>query len=360
MKHQHPFSPDVTADEFRSRKSQAGYLKAIKIERHQVVTTPDFGSSENFLKEENKGKNRYEDIPCWDRTRVTVTPGKDNSDYIHANYVDSFGSPKKFIATQGPLKETIEEFWQMAWDQKSYIILMLTKLRVSEVEKCVPYWRDDKEYTLFTRTGKFLISMITGWPDFKTPTNSLSFIKLVLAVNLERQRPLREAVNGPVPGPIIVHCSTGNGRTGTFCSVDSCLYQLVKTETVSVPGTVMKIRSQRHTSVLAPEQYVCINSVLHYFLQMCDQYPNLRDEISAHKVQSMNGSDFLSFMDQPDVLARINEEYRSIISMDQKEFKNAGCLPFARCLQRQVKLSSNEKIHNASFVDGYHTKRKYI
>ncbi|KAJ8881291.1 hypothetical protein PR048_017771 [Dryococelus australis] len=352
-----------------------GYLEAIKLEYYQVVTTLDFGSFENFFEEENEGKNRYEDIPCWDRTRVTVTPGKDNSDYIHANYVDSFGSPKKFIATQGPLKETIEEFWQMAWDQNSYIIVMLTDFQVSGVEKCARYWGIDKDHALFTCTGKFLVSIISetkesgyvesaGWPDFKTPTNSLLFINFILAVNSERQRLLREAVNGLVPGPIIVHCSSVTGRTGTFCAVDTCIYQLVKTETVSVPGTVMKIRSQRYSSVVAPEQYrhsfFWAPILRTYGLPVLDTLAQHNDDLTLvlpHHSPEVDSCRVHRRL-RADELLRVREAIDKTKNKKRNRYSDVPCWDVSRVVL--YKTYDGSDYINASYMAGYDNSKKFI
>lgn len=115
-------------------------LKSIQFEYYRVVTQPEFRTCEHLKKKENKNKNRYEQIRCWDETRVKTTPKNNDTDYIHANYVDSFGTPMKYVATQGPMKETIGQFWQMVWEQNSRIIVMLSELRVAGREKCASYW----------------------------------------------------------------------------------------------------------------------------------------------------------------------------------------------------------------------------
>ncbi|CAH2088479.1 unnamed protein product [Euphydryas editha] len=119
----------ISVKEFKRHLQESDFLEAIQLEHYQIVAQQHFGSFEHFSKLENCSKNRYNDILCWDETRVKITPKKEDTDYIHANYVDSFEIPKKYVATQGPLEKTVEHFWQLIWEQNSCIIVMLTKLQ---------------------------------------------------------------------------------------------------------------------------------------------------------------------------------------------------------------------------------------
>lgn len=292
------FAP-MSADEFRKRAKESDFLETIQFEHYQIVAQSHFGSFDHYSKQENNKKNRYDDIICWDATRVRITPKKGNTDYIHANYVDCFEIPKKYVAIQGPLEETIEQFWQLIWEQNSRIIVMLTELQVAGKEKCAPYWHayDNKQQIFradelsirtvseskesgYVETTFDVSNCITGdsrlikhymylnWPDCGVPSSWESFMQLICNVDEERKKLLAEMTDGPALGPIIVHCSAGVGRTGVFCAVDSCVYQLVKTETVSVPETVLKIRQQRYSSVSATEQYVFVYKILYEFAQL--------------------------------------------------------------------------------------------
>lgn len=306
------FAP-LCEEEFKRRKNQPGYLEAVQFEHYQIATQQQLGPFKHFLKKENKRKNRYRDILCWDETRVKITPQKDDTDYIHANYVDSFGIPKKYVATQGPLEKTIEQFWQMIWEQNSRIIVMLTELCIAGKEKCAPYWYTHESEQQTFKTGEFSIKTVneerksgyvetifdvchctTGerkqikhylysdWPDHGVPSKCHSFMKLILTVNKERQQLLTEMADGLAPGPIIVHCSAGVGRTGTFCAVDSCLHQLAKTRTISVPETLLKIRKQRYFSLMVPEQYIYVHTVIHEFIRLFEKCPDIRDLFCAY------------------------------------------------------------------------------
>ncbi|CAG4969543.1 unnamed protein product [Colias eurytheme] len=136
----------ISIKEFERRAQESDFLEAIQIEHYQIVAKPHFGSFEHFSKQENFSKNRYDDIICWDKTHVKITPKKEDTDYIHANYVDSFEMPKKYVATQGPLEKTVNQFWQLIREQNSRIIVMLTELKNAGKENCARYWYpyDDK------------------------------------------------------------------------------------------------------------------------------------------------------------------------------------------------------------------------
>ena len=79
----------------------------------------------------NQMKNRYVGLYPYDNTRVKLTlrPGIDGSDYINANYVESFLQKGRFIATQAPLEHTLEDFWRMIWERNCQTIVMLSKER---------------------------------------------------------------------------------------------------------------------------------------------------------------------------------------------------------------------------------------
>ena len=79
----------------------------------------------------NQMKNRYVGLYPYDSTRVKLTlrSGIDGSDYINANYVESFLQKGRFIATQAPLEHTFEDFWRMIWEQNCQTIVMVSKER---------------------------------------------------------------------------------------------------------------------------------------------------------------------------------------------------------------------------------------
>uniref|UniRef100_A0A673FQR8 Receptor-type tyrosine-protein phosphatase O-like n=1 Tax=Sinocyclocheilus rhinocerous TaxID=307959 RepID=A0A673FQR8_9TELE len=228
----------------------------------------------------NRPKNRYTNILPYDFSRVKLISlhNDEGSDYINANYIPGYNSTHEFIATQGPLPETRNDFWKMVLQQKSHIVVMLTQCNERRRVKCDHYWpfteepvaygeitvemlseTDSPEWTVRNfrlgyadETQDVLHFNYTSWPDHGVPTvnaieSILQFIQIV------RQQVSR------TKGPIVVHCSAGVGRTGTFIALDRLMQHIQEHEYVDVLGLVSDMRSHRLSMVQTEEQYVFIH-----------------------------------------------------------------------------------------------------
>ncbi|RLV90958.1 hypothetical protein DV515_00014267 [Chloebia gouldiae] len=154
----------------------------------------------------NKFKNRLVNIMPYETTRVCLQPirGVEGSDYINASFIDGYRQQRAYIATQGPLAETTEDFWRMLWENNSTIVVMLTKLR--------EMGRDGQSRTV--RQFQF-----TDWPEQGVPKSGEGFIDFIGQVHKTKEQFGQD-------GPISVHCSAGVGRTGVFITLSIVLERM--------------------------------------------------------------------------------------------------------------------------------------
>ncbi|NXY02105.1 PTPRJ phosphatase, partial [Pteruthius melanotis] len=229
---------------------------------------------------ENRGKNRYNNVLAYDISRVKLSNQSSGAgDYINANYMPGYNSKKAFIAAQGPLPNTIEDFWRMIWEKSIYSIVMLTKCMEQARTKCEQYWPDKQPKSY----GDIIVTMVsevvlpewtirdftieksntpeshmvrqfhfTSWPDHGVPETTdllINFRHLVHEYNSQN----------PMDSPTLVHCSAGVGRTGTFIAIDRLIQQMEMENTVDVYGVVYDLRMHRPLMVQTEDQYVFLN-----------------------------------------------------------------------------------------------------
>uniref|UniRef100_A0A3Q4MZL1 Protein tyrosine phosphatase receptor type O n=1 Tax=Neolamprologus brichardi TaxID=32507 RepID=A0A3Q4MZL1_NEOBR len=228
----------------------------------------------------NRPKNRYTNILPYDFSRVKLISmhNDEGSDYINANYIPGYRHNKEYIATQGPLPETRNDFWKMVLQQKSPIIVMLTQCSERRRVKCDHYWPFNEDPVMYGEVSVELLSEsespewiirkfrlgyadesqdvlhlnYTSWPDHGVPT--VNAIESILQfVHIVRQQANR------TKDPIIVHCSAGVGRTGTFIALDRLMQHIREHEYVDILGMVSEMRSHRLSMVQTEEQYVFIH-----------------------------------------------------------------------------------------------------
>uniref|UniRef100_A0A8C8LTC9 Receptor-type tyrosine-protein phosphatase C n=1 Tax=Oncorhynchus tshawytscha TaxID=74940 RepID=A0A8C8LTC9_ONCTS len=233
----------------------------------------------------NQPKNRYVDILPYDYNRVQLTSGNGETgcDYINASFIDGFKESKKYIAAQGPKEETVGDFWRMVWEQQSSIIVMVTRCEESNRNKCAQYWPSpEREVEIFegfvvklnreehcpdyiirhlSLTNKREKSaerevthiQFTSWPDHGVPGEPHLLLKLRRRVN---------AFKNLFSGPIVIHCSAGVGRTGTYMGIDAMMEGLEAEGRVDIYGYVVKLRRQRCLMVQVEAQYILIHQAL--------------------------------------------------------------------------------------------------
>uniref|UniRef100_A0A8C1R163 protein-tyrosine-phosphatase n=1 Tax=Cyprinus carpio TaxID=7962 RepID=A0A8C1R163_CYPCA len=246
---------------------------------------------------ENRGKNRYNNILPYDSTRVKLSYVDDDScsDYINASYIPGNNFRREYIATQGPLPGTKDDFWKMVWEQNVHNIVMVTQCVEKGRVKCDHYWPFDQESLYY---GDLVVQMqsesvlpewtirefkicneeqlsysrvvrqfhYTVWPDHGVPEITQSLIQFV--------RTVRDYINRtPFSGATVVHCSAGVGRTGTFIALDRVLQQLDTRDAVDIYSVVFDLRLHRTHMVQTECQYS--------YLYQC-----VRDVLRARKLRS--------------------------------------------------------------------------
>uniref|UniRef100_UPI003AAA6301 receptor-type tyrosine-protein phosphatase R-like n=1 Tax=Centroberyx gerrardi TaxID=166262 RepID=UPI003AAA6301 len=227
-------------------------------------------------------KNRYKTILPNPHSRVILRSKSSNdplSSYINANYIRGYlGDERAYIATQGPMVNTVNDFWLMAWQEETPVIVMITKLKEKN-EKCVLYWperrgiygkvevlvnsiRECEHYTTRSLTLKcgnqtrgLQHYWYTSWPDHKTPDSALPLLQLMNDVETDR----RDAAAG---GPVTVHCSAGIGRTGCFIATTIGCRQLQLEGAVDVLSIVCQLRADRGGMIQTGEQYEFVHHAL--------------------------------------------------------------------------------------------------
>ncbi|XP_050528950.1 tyrosine-protein phosphatase 10D-like isoform X1 [Daktulosphaira vitifoliae] len=268
----------------------------------------------------NRPKNRFTNILPYDHSRFKLQPVDDEegSDYINANYVPGHNSVREFIVTQGPLHSTRDDFWRMCWESGTRSIVMLTRCVEKGREKCDHYWPYDTQPTYYgggdggdggicvtllndTHYADYVITEFmvcrndqkrvirhfhfTTWPDFGVPSPPQTLCRFV--------RAFRDRINGGSAGmnpseqssqhrwPVIVHCSAGVGRSGTFIALDRVLQSIqdphrpgtflpphvVALKYVDVYGIVYAMRKERVWMVQTEQQYICIHQCVVSVLQ---------------------------------------------------------------------------------------------
>ncbi|XP_019717482.1 receptor-type tyrosine-protein phosphatase delta-like isoform X14 [Hippocampus comes] len=235
----------------------------------------------------NKFKNRLVNIMPYETTRVPLQPirGVEGSDYINASFIDGYRQQKAYIATQGPLAETTEDYWRMLWEHNSTIVVMLTKLREMGREKCHQYWPAERsaryQYFVVDPMAEYNMPQyilrefkvtdardgqsrtvrqfqFTDWPEQGVPKSGEGFIDFIGQVHKTKEQFGQD-------GPITVHCSAGVGRTGVFITLSIVLERMRYEGVVDIFQTVKMLRTQRPATVQTEDQYqFCYRASLEY------------------------------------------------------------------------------------------------
>ncbi|KAJ7999680.1 hypothetical protein DPEC_G00196920 [Dallia pectoralis] len=396
-----PLVVDKLEEEMNRRMADDN--KLFREEFNALPVCPIQASCDAASKDENKEKNRYVNILPYDHSRVHLLSleGVPDSDFINASLINGYQEKNKFIAAQGPKEETVNDFWRMIWEQNTATIVMVTNLKERKEKsiqrqslcvsqcKCAQYWPDQGcwtygnvrvsvedvmvlvDYTI----RKFCIQQVgdvggkkpqrlvtqfhfTSWPDFGVPFTPIGMLKFLKKV---------KTYNPQYSGPIVVHCSAGVGRTGTFIVIDAMLDMMNTERKVDVFGFVTRIRAQRCQMVQTDMQYVFI------FQAMLEHYLYGDTELEVTSLES-----HLAKLYAPTTTGcgGMEAEFKKLTSIKiQNDKMRTGNLPanmkknrvlqiipyeFNRVIIPVKRGEEDTDYVNASFVDGYRQKDSYI
>ncbi|XP_069193407.1 receptor-type tyrosine-protein phosphatase kappa isoform X3 [Procambarus clarkii] len=389
-----PTKPIEAKDLPRICEQHRRYPILYKVE-FQMASKVEPHSLRHALKEANELKNTHKRSIPYDYNRVVldVLPDVPDSDYINASYIDSLLAPKAYIATQGPLENTIADFWRLVWQHKTRLIVMLTKTFDFIKVMCVQYWpamvgcpdhyegikvdllKEEQLANFQIRTMKLSLEghpeeerevvqyHYTEWPSHTQP-----FINGLLEFR-RRVKLWTQANITPADGPTIVHCSDGGARTGVYIALDANLELNEEDGKLDIYGYVKKMKQARLGLIETVDQYRFVYDALEEFL-LCGYSFFPVNELSQrlkHKSMKVNGNK-----------SEYQIEFEKICKMTPRftigdcagghradnrvKNRNVLCVPpdNFRPYITSFQGNTNTDYINAVCVDGYTHPREYI
>ncbi|XP_061180752.1 receptor-type tyrosine-protein phosphatase alpha-like [Saccostrea echinata] len=282
-------------------------------------------------------KNRYKTTFPYDHSRVVLNVCPDN-DYINANYIKDVEGKRRYIATQGPRKNTIQDFWAMIWQENIRVIVMVTKLTEGSTIKCEQYWpgqgdqmtsgqfclqlMSQKDYANYTQRDINIANkktkvvktvnqfQFTAWPDHGTPSPIELLVFYRHVMRLMQMYP---------DSLLVVHCSAGIGRTGTFIALDALYKHGLKEGNIDVVEYVKIMREDRMNMIQNAGQYVFLYKALYEIFKTNGRL--LKKEQFIQEVTSQLMSDKAANASQ------FKKEFNELLSirpvLDEKDTKDA-------------------------------------
>ncbi|XP_052765396.1 receptor-type tyrosine-protein phosphatase epsilon-like isoform X1 [Mya arenaria] len=334
----------------------------------------------------NMHRNRYKGIYPYDDTRVLVRGG--DTDYINASYIDGFRKRNAYIATLGPMAKQLGDygqFWRMVWQQKVEKIVMLTNLVESLKTKCEQYWPDHGQRKLYgdievvCKVNKMYADFIwrqltiskgkknseernlhhlqfTAWPDKDIPDNVTSIIQFRQKVN---------ALPSTFVGPVIVHCSAGVGRTGTYIALDILTNEGEAEGAIDIPGCVLNMRQNRPSMIQTLSQYKYLHEALVHSLTL-----------DCSLIKREHFHEYMSMMSSKQVIQKQFEKMQ--LNQEQKSDQELQAMERNRLLAKQNRKHADipgdrnrPRLHlflktgesdyiNAIYINSYKTKNRFL
>jgi cadherin 5 type 2 (VE-cadherin) len=271
----HQFAVEV---EQKHHNSNLKFAEEFETLKH---SSPSYAST-TAEEQHNRINNRYTNILPFEHSRVKLQPVDGSTDYINASYMTDKNGVRDFIAAQGPMQATIDHFWRMIWEQNVSYIVMVTSLFDKNREKCAKYWPDPVGHTVtygdidvhllsekdvksfyvirtfdvtYCKERRRVIQFFCdNIPDYGVPEDIDAFLDFIQEV--------RNIAGPKLTPPIVVHCSAGVGRTGTFIAIERLLRYMKHTNTIDIFGLILQMREHRAYMVQTEIQYVCIHDCI--------------------------------------------------------------------------------------------------
>ncbi|XP_061706716.1 receptor-type tyrosine-protein phosphatase epsilon-like [Cydia pomonella] len=277
---------DLKHSDFVALMARSDREEIIAEEHRQILKKEIEGSFE--ASESNPGLNRFPHSVCFDHSRVILPTERKRGNYINANYVDGFESPKRYVLAEAPKQQTCYDWYRLLWMEQVQIVVMLCKKREDGKNKCYPYWSEVEQQsvkfqkfevtttkverfstylktTLHITDGTEATQKVThfnfiAWPDHGVPSDTAEFLRFVLEVRRSQEELYVESLidghrHSQAP-PMVIHCNAGLGRTPCFCVVDISIAKFEVEQKVSIGSIVYYIRKQRHHSLFNVSQYL--------------------------------------------------------------------------------------------------------
>ncbi|XP_070191581.1 receptor-type tyrosine-protein phosphatase epsilon-like [Littorina saxatilis] len=296
----------------------------------RMIPRKDFTLT-NGERKENYYKNRYNSILPYDKNRVELeqVDGDDASDYVNASFVRGYKLEKAYIAAQGPRDNTVDDFWRMVWQEGVTDIIMLTNVKEGNKPKCYEYWpaqgdrlttghmevtgvEEETRAHFVIRT--FDLKRAQGsekrrvkqyhyqsWMDHEVPATTP-------LVNFWRYVRSRAPRSAEAP-PLVVHCSAGVGRTGTFIALDIVIDHAQQRAEVNIYNTVNRLRDDRCLMVQNKGQYAFLHeAVVEAYMsgdsriQMSNMDTVLPHTVTQHTPSDMIDNEFETLCNMRDLL----------------------------------------------------------
>eukprot|EP00794_Sanderia_malayensis_P008055 gene8055-8918_t len=386
----HPAHPPISVERFQDHVNDLRKSDCLKLkEDYKDFKVGQIYTWDIAMKPKNKIKNRYANIVAYDHSRVILKPipGDTNgSDYINACYIDGYHYPEEYIATQGPMEDTTNDFWRLIWQERSTTIVCLTNLHELGKSKCYQYWPSVGR----VRHGGIVITLVStektadyiirtmdirhdqsdevrqvcqfhflSWPDHGAPVYPTPLLSL--------RRRIRHYYDGKTP--MVLHCSAGVGRTGCFILIDEMLERSGREATVDIYNYLHYLRTRRINMVQTDEQYMFVHEAILEALQ-CGNTEMLAKDLPIMLKKYKNvGKDGMTHHEREfkkllETCPEIKWEECSTALQPENLRKSRSLNIIARDADRIVLkpdlTAPDANYINAVFIDGYKDRNAFI